>query len=157
MARSAGGQGEFSGLSTFEDADGTRWIFAAASAPIPATTGAAPPGAVVAFKLIDQNGTPALQPAWTSRDIASPVTPSFVNGVVFALASGESRTAAQRPANAVLYALDATTGKELWNSGTTITSSVHNVGPAVDDGQVLDDLRRDAACIRACGREIGVQ
>jgi outer membrane protein assembly factor BamB len=137
MAKSAGGPGELSGLSTFEDTDGTRWIFAASSAAIAATTGNAPPGAVVAFRLVDQNGTPAFQMAWTSRDIASPVTPVFVNGVVFALASGEARLAGQRAGNALLYALDAATGKELWNSGTTITSSVHNVAPAVDDGQVL--------------------
>ena len=32
---------------------------------------------------------------------------------------------AQRSSPAVLYALDAATGKELWNSGKTIASFVH--------------------------------
>lgn len=36
----------------------------------------------------------------------------------------------------ILYALDAATGKELWNSGTTITSFVHGVGPSAGDSQV---------------------
>jgi outer membrane protein assembly factor BamB len=39
-----------------------------------------------------------------------------VDGVVFAASSG------QRATPTVLYALDGGTGKELWNSGKTITS-----------------------------------
>lgn len=67
----------------------------------------------------------------------SPVPPIIVNGVVFALSSGEyhpsdaSMTAAQRAEHsvpAVLYALDAMTGKELWNSGTALPSYVHSGG-----------------------------
>jgi outer membrane protein assembly factor BamB len=93
--------------------------------------GAATGGAVVAFQVTNEAGRPALQPAWTSRDIASPTSPIVVNGVVFALASGKGRASAAtvpatsaRPAapGAVLYALDGTTGKELWNSGATMTS-----------------------------------
>jgi outer membrane protein assembly factor BamB len=58
----------------------------------------------------------------------------IINGVVFALSSGEVRsndsklTAAERvrrSSPAVLYALDSATGKELWNSGKAITSFVH--------------------------------
>jgi outer membrane protein assembly factor BamB len=41
-----------------------------------------------------------------------------------------------RASNAVLYALDAATGKELWTSGTTITSPVRGVGPSAGDSQV---------------------
>ena len=134
LAKSAGGQGELSGLSTFEEADGTRWIFAAAGGVAGSTNVAN--GSIVGFKLVEVDGRPTLFTGWVSP-IAAPVTPVFVNGVVFALASGEARAAGQRAGNAVLYAIDAATGKELWNSGTTITSPVHNVGPAVDDGQVL--------------------
>jgi hypothetical protein len=56
---------------------------------------------------------------------------------VFAVGSGEyhssdaSLTAAQRAQRskpAVLYAMDGTTGKELWNSGSTLTSYVHSGG-----------------------------
>ena len=77
--------------------------------------------------------------------MSSPVSPAIVNGVVFAVSSGEYRTAdagvsaaqrAQRSKPAVLYALDASTGKELWNSGNTITSFVHAVAPSAGDGQV---------------------
>ena len=68
--------------------------------------------AIAAFRVVDKGGAPALERAWTSRKMASPRTPIVVNGVVFALAGGNSGT------NAVLYALDPATGKELWNSGT---------------------------------------
>jgi len=50
--------------------------------------------------------------------------------VVFAVASGEASAAtpaaqrAQRSTPAVLYALDAATGKQLWTSGRAITSTI---------------------------------
>jgi outer membrane protein assembly factor BamB len=77
--------------------------------------------------------------------MVSPLTPAIVNGVVFALSSGgfgssdAQITAAQRAqqsSSAVLYALDAATGKELWNSGSTITSFVHSGGLAAGGGRV---------------------
>jgi outer membrane protein assembly factor BamB len=42
-----------------------------------------------------------------------------VNNVVFAVSSGQGGAGS----TAVLYALNATTGKELWSSGTAIKSS----------------------------------
>ena len=138
-------------LATFADPDGTRWILAATGGPVhgdtkfPAANGQVINGAIVAYKVVEQNGGPVLQAAWVSRDMAGPVPPIVVNGVVFALASGEYRTtdsqmtAAQRAKQskpAVLYALDAATGRELWNSGTTITSFVHAIAPSAGDGQV---------------------
>ena len=63
------------------------------------------------------------------RTMASPRTPIIVNGVVFALAGGSAG------ANAVLYALDPATGKELWNSGATITSTA-SAGMSAGTGQV---------------------
>ena len=86
-----------------------------------------------------------MQPVWVSRDMMSPAPPTIVNGVVFAISSGEYRSGdaqmtaaqrAQRSKPAVLYALDAATGKELWSSGTTIASFVRGVGPSAGDGQV---------------------
>jgi hypothetical protein len=145
------GDGPAGALATTEHADGSRWVFAAASGPPSAdatsgtTNGAVTNGAFVAFKLDDRNGTPTLQPAWTSRDLVSPAPPAIVNGVVFAVSSGEYRsgdpqlTAAQRVQRsrpAVLYALDAATGKELWSSGTAISSFARAVGPSAGDGQV---------------------
>jgi outer membrane protein assembly factor BamB len=102
-------------------------------------------GAIVAYTVVEESGTPALRPSWASRDMISPVPVTIVNGVVFALASGEYRgadaqTSATRRAQlskpAILYALDAATGKELWTSGAAITSFVHAVGPSAGDGQV---------------------
>jgi outer membrane protein assembly factor BamB len=67
--------------------------------------------------------------------MTSPLPPIIVNGVIFALSSGEFRSGdanvsaaqrAQKSSHAVLYALDAQTGQELWNSGTTIGSFVHS-------------------------------
>ena len=86
--------------------------------------------------------------------MVSPLTPAIVNGVVFALSSGEFRSSdpqltaaqrAQRSSPAVLYALDAATGKELWNSGSTITSFVHSGG--------LCGRRRPGVCRRHDGTQ----
>jgi len=93
-------------------------------------------GAIAAFTLVDQNDVPTLQPQWISRDLATPVTPVAVNGVVFVLASGEAAARGQKSTPAVLYALDAATGKELWTSGSTITASARAVGPSSGDSQV---------------------
>lgn len=132
-------------LSSWQDRAGTRWILAAVDgAPPPGFTaagGAASKGAIVAWKLVEQNGALSLQPDWASRDLASPLPPTIINGVVFAVSSGEFRTrdgkvtAAQRAARssrAVVYALDAQTGKELWNSGSTIASFTR--GGAISGG-----------------------
>jgi len=137
-------------LSTAEGADGSRWIFATtgplrADTTFPTMNGAVTSGAIAAYKMVDQAGVPTLQPAWISRDLVSPTPATIVNGVVFAIASGEYRGAeaqmavaqrVQRSKPAVLYALDAATGKELWSSGTTIGSFVRGVAPSAGDGQV---------------------
>jgi outer membrane protein assembly factor BamB len=120
------------GLSTWQDQAGTRWIIATVNGSVAPDTkfamsnGPAAKGALVAFTVVDQNDVPTLQPQWVSRDLASPVTPAVVNGVVFALASSP----------AVLYALDGATGKELWTSGNTITTPVLGIGPSAGDSQV---------------------
>jgi putative pyrroloquinoline-quinone binding quinoprotein len=129
------------GVATWQDAAGTRWIVATTSGSVHADTkvpmanGAIKAGTLVAFTVVDQNDAPTLQPQWTSRDLNAPVTPAIVNGVVFALASGDAKGRG-RGTPAVLYALDAATGKELWASGTTITSPVRGVGPSAGDSQV---------------------
>ena len=82
---------------------------------------------------------------WVSRDMVSPLPPMIVNGVVFAVSSGAFRAndsqltaaeRAQRSSRAVLYALDGTTGKELWSSGDTIPSFVHGGGLSGGGNQV---------------------
>jgi outer membrane protein assembly factor BamB len=97
-------------LASWEDAAGARWVL------VPA------PNAVIAYKVLDQGGKYALQTGWTSPNIASPLPPIVVNGIVFAVASGSG----SKPA--VLYALDGETGKELFNSGSTITTPVMRTG-----------------------------
>ena len=89
------GRGVWGSLSTWEDAKGTRWIFAPVWGPLhpnfkfPATNGDAPNGSIVAFKVEDKDGKTVLTPAWVSRDLIAPAPPVGGNGVVFALSSGE--------------------------------------------------------------------
>jgi outer membrane protein assembly factor BamB len=77
--------------------------------------------AIVAFR-IEGGEKPALTPAWTSRPLTAPAAPLVVNNVVFAVSSGKPATPSGAGSAAVLYALNATNGKDLWNSGTTLTS-----------------------------------
>jgi hypothetical protein len=140
------GSGAGSGLATYEDG-GTRWILATASGTSGevkfAANGLAPTGRVVAFKLADAGGTLSLTPGWQSRDLTSPFAPIVVNGMVMAVSSGEYRgtaslSAAQRAKRslpAVLYVLDAASGKTLWSSGTRITSFAR-AGLSAGGGQV---------------------
>src|SRR5262245_21460310 len=138
-------------LASWQASDGTRWLLAptggagAASAGFASGNGEVKSGAIVAFEVAEENGAPTLRPRWVSRDMVSPLPPAIVNGVIFALSSGEDRSSdpqltaeqrAQRSSPAVLYALDAVTGKEIWNSGTTITSFVHSGGLSAGGGRV---------------------
>jgi outer membrane protein assembly factor BamB len=75
--------------------------------------------AIVAFKL-EPGDKPSLTPGWTSRALTSPAAPLVVNNVVFAVSSGQGGAGSA----AVLYALNSTTGKELWSSGAAIKSSM---------------------------------
>jgi outer membrane protein assembly factor BamB len=138
-------------LASWQEANGTRWVLApvngslSADAGFRAPKGAPGKGAVVAWKIVEQNGKVILQPGWASRDLVSPLPPTIINGVAFVVSSGEYRTnnsklsAAQRAlrsSRAVVYALDATTGKELWNSGTTITSFTRGAALSGGMGQI---------------------
>lgn len=102
------------GLATWPDSNGTRWIYVAL------------PHSIGAFKITDHDGKPVLEPAWTSRDLAAPLAPVVVNGLVFALSSDP----------AILYALDAATGRELYSSGKAVTSPVNSSGLALANGHV---------------------
>jgi outer membrane protein assembly factor BamB len=139
------------GVTTWQDADGGRWLLVAAAGPIAGdarfagANGAITNGTVAAFKLSADGAAPALAPGWTSRDLISPSTPIVLNDVVFVVSTGAFRAAdaqtpladrLQRSSPAVLYALDARTGRELWTSGRAITASVQGVGPSGQDGQV---------------------
>jgi len=93
-------------LAAYEQPEGTSWLLVPTSR------------AIVAFRIVQEGGKVALQTGWTSRDLAVPTAPIVVNDVVFAASSG-------RPQGmAVLYAFDSRSGRELWNSGKTMTSHV---------------------------------
>jgi len=101
-------------------------------------------GAIVAWKVVDRAGVLTLETGWLSRDIAAPLPPTIVNGVVFAVSGGERRPSAAprssaEPARgsspATLYALDGATGRELWSSEATMTS-VGRGGLSAGSGQV---------------------
>jgi outer membrane protein assembly factor BamB len=131
--------------------------------PFPVTNGEVPHGCIVAFNVVENNrtGQPILRPAWISPDVNLPDPPIVANGVLFVLATGENpqqthvqglrhfknveewkknllsteeRAAGTRPA--VLYALDARTGKLLYQSGDAMKTWVHFSGLALADGHV---------------------
>ena len=113
---------------------------------VPATNGAAPNGSVVAFKLDEQNGAPVLVPAWVSRDLKSPVPPVVTSGVVFALSTG---------GRAVLYGLDAATGKELYSTGNQVTAARRtNRHDSSERPRVLHNNRQYALWIRDLPRDL---
>jgi hypothetical protein len=101
----AGGSGSPEGLATFE-LDGTRWLLAPAN------------GTIAAYKIVADGNKLRLQQGWTSRPLAAPTAPIVVNDVVFAAASGREH------GPAVLYAFDARSGRELWDSGTSLSSYI---------------------------------
>ena len=114
------------GLSTWQDADGTRWVLV----PVWGRNGSAPNGSISAFKVEEQAGKTVLTPAWVSRDMISPLPPVIASGVVFALSAGNGST------RATLYALDAATGKELYSSRNLITAPASLAGMTISNGRV---------------------
>ena len=116
-------------LASWADPDDTRWLLE------PAARGAG----IVGWQVVQQDSVPTLRPGWVSRDIAAPLAPTVVNGVIFVLSRG-----AQPSSPAVLYALDGVTGKELWNSGTVmpafargaVSAGGSQVYVVTDDGAV---------------------
>src|SRR5260370_25309521 len=106
-------------LSTWQDAAGTRWILAPTGGPVSAdanfsaSNGAVTNGAIVAWKVVDRNGAAALEPGWVSRDLVPPMTPLVINGLVFALSTGQvpsndGKTTPPRPARRCASALPYT-------------------------------------------------
>ncbi len=106
-------------IASWMDNGARRWLV------LPGTTSGA--AAIEAWQVKEQNGTLSLALGWTSHEIASPSSAMIVNGVVFAASNADPvETGSRRRSPSVIYALDGTTGKELWNSGKVIASSAHN-------------------------------
>jgi outer membrane protein assembly factor BamB len=124
------------GMANWQDTDGT-WLLASVPGPLaaetkwPSTNGDAPHGSIVAFKFAEQDGKTAMVPMWSSRDLVNPAPPVVANGVVIALSEGDRKTPAK------LYVLDAKTGKELYSSGSEITTYAQMSGVSVGDGHAF--------------------
>jgi outer membrane protein assembly factor BamB len=149
--------GVWGSMATWEDESGARWVLSPFWGPlypdfkVPVSYGTVTNGAIMALKVEDKGGRPVLTPAWMSRDMDLAEPPVIANGIVFAYGNGENtvqatpseglmaNTSANRIRNsthAVIYALDANTGKELWSSGSIITSFAHFSGLSVANGRV---------------------
>ena len=98
-------------LASWADTDDTHWLVASAGSR---------GSALAAWKVIQQDSVPRLDPGWVSRHMLAPLAPAVVNDVIFALSRGAPSSSA-----VVLHALDGATGNELWNSGTTIAPVAH--------------------------------
>jgi outer membrane protein assembly factor BamB len=114
------------GLSTWQDADGTRWVLA----PVWGRNGTSPTGSISAFKVEEQAGKTVLTQVWVSRDMSFPLPPVIASGVVFALSAGKGST------HATLYALEAATGKELYSSRNLVTAPASLAGMSISNGRV---------------------
>lgn len=150
--------GIWGSMASWEDSKRTRWVLTPFWGPkhskfkAPIEHGPVKMGAIAAFKVQDKAGKYWLEPAWISRDMNRAEPPVIANGVIFAYGSGEDTDQARfdiglaynhdaryrisNSTKAVLYALDAQTGKELWNSGDQIASWSHWGGLSVANGRV---------------------
>ncbi len=145
------GHGVYGAMSTAKDDQGQTWIYVpmggepSKDAPtFPSVNGDVKMGSIMGFKVVGDSASrkPALEPGWITGGFDLPDPPIVANGVVFAVSTGENTRGSddQRLLNthpAVLRAMDAKTGKELFNSGSDIKSWVHFSGLAVTDGMVF--------------------
>jgi hypothetical protein len=149
--------GIWGSLTTWEDAQNRRWVLTPfwgakhSKYTAPLEYGEVKKGAIAAFTMQSApNGGVMLKPEWVSRDMNQAEPPLIANGMVFAYGSGENTAQAfpdvgldfrmeRRVVNsthAVLYVLDAITGKELWNSGKEIATWNHWGGLGLANGKV---------------------
>jgi outer membrane protein assembly factor BamB len=119
LAKSAAGEADPYALATWQTVAETRWLVVTSAKSI------------TAWKIVDQNGVPALQRGWAINNMASPSAPLIINGVLFALERGD------RGHHASLAAFDASTGKQLWTSGSSVTSFVNKWGGLAAGGGSL--------------------
>ncbi len=157
--------GIWGGFASWRDREGGAWLYVPVWGPISKDAptfhfdhGPDPDGSLMAFK-VQYFPRPELEAEWVSRNFNRPEPPVVTNGVVFGLATGENpqqtlgaavvtarghygkrqlttRERMENTTHAVLYALDARTGKKLYSSGNAITSWVHFSGLAVADGRI---------------------
>jgi outer membrane protein assembly factor BamB len=132
------------GLSSWQDADGTRYVLAPVWGPVnerfkpPLISGDVSHGAIVAFKMIEQeNMRPVLIPVWMTGGIASPAPPVIAQDVVFALSNGVfTRKGPVKGTHATLYALDGETGKQMYSTGDQIDVAGNGKGLSIANGRL---------------------
>jgi len=150
------GQGIWGAMSSWQDGDRTwlyvpTWGVPTSAAQFPQSYGSITNGSLMAFTVEPgANDKPVLKPAWISADIAVPDPAVIAGGVVFVLGTGENTRQVnngdinqllgdretRNGGHAILHALDARTGKQLWSSGDDISGWTHFSGLAVGDGKV---------------------
>jgi outer membrane protein assembly factor BamB len=148
--------GIWGSMASWESSTGERWVLTPFWGPVhrsfqvPFCYGPVTHGAVVALKVEGDANAPKLTPVWMSRDMNRAEPPVVANGIVFAYGNGENTEQAyperglydysperiKHSTHAVLYALDAESGKELYSSGDQITSFNHFSGLSVANGRV---------------------
>lgn len=145
-------------MSVWHDPKGETWLYVPSwgeptpAAQFPRSYGAVKLGSVMAFKIAaGGDGSPQARPAWISEDIAVPDPVAIAGGVAFVVGTGENTLQVingdinqlrhnredLNTGHAILYALDARTGQQLWSSGDVMTSWTHFSGLAVGDGKVF--------------------
>ncbi len=102
----AGYPAEITGrMAAWQDESGTDWLAAPSK------------DSIVAWKIADQGNTFVPRVGWNVSKGGTALAPIVINGVIFAAFNSPS---------ANLHAFNADTGKELWNSGTVMTTAVRN-------------------------------
>jgi hypothetical protein len=156
------GQGVWGAITTWESPEGRRWLYLPMQGPasvdqpkFPVTNGAVPNGTILAFEVVNKDGQISAEPRWSANDMIMPDPPVVANGVVYAVSTGGqawqnyATPGGKRlpwPVSAVLrstqvdnlklYAYDAVSGKQLFNSGKAIPDWVHFSQPVVALGKV---------------------
>ncbi|HZC43024.1 MAG TPA: c-type cytochrome [Acidobacteriaceae bacterium] len=164
-------------MTVWKDPTGETWLYVPSwgvpteAAKFPTSYGSVTHGSMMAFQVVSgADHKPILQPAWISSDIAVPDPAAIAGGVLFVLGTGENTEQvlngnigqlledreSRATGHAILYALDARTGKQLWTSGDSITGWTHFSGLAIGDGKVFATTRDGAVYafgLRAPGEE----
>lgn len=150
--------GIWGAMSTFRDGSGRQWLYVPTwgeptkEAVFPQSYGTVKDGSLMAFLVTeDSEHKVSVVPAWMSANIAVPDPAAIAGEVIFVLGTGEDTRQvnngdinqlltgreSRASGHAILYALNATTGKQLWSSGDAISGWTHFSGLAVGDGKVF--------------------
>ena len=157
------GRGVWGAITTYLTPDGRRFLYlpmhggnSKEAPPFPVNQGPTPYGSIMALEVIQKDGKISAVPVWQSGDMIMPDPPVVANGVLYATQTGgqamqnflkpgdrrmriaESNTMRATPVgNLRLFAFDAVTGKQLYDSKNVMTNWVHFSEPVVAKGKVF--------------------